>query len=84
MLASAATTNWKRGNSAEESETAPRPGRSRTRDSAGQNTADDKAGQRRTPTRDEKLQKVLATARSGSMPCRRTRSISHGSSVSAD
>jgi hypothetical protein len=63
MLASAATTNWKRGNSAEESKTAPRPGRSRTRDSAGQNAADDMAGQRRTPTRDEKLQKVLATAK---------------------
>jgi Protein of unknown function (DUF1571) len=63
MLASAAATNWKRGNSAVESETAPWPGKSRTRDSAGLDTNHDLAEQRRTPTRDEKLQDVLATAR---------------------
>ena len=63
MLASAAATNWKRGNSAVESETAPQPGSSRAKDSAGQNATNDLAEQRRTPTRDEKLQKVLATAR---------------------
>lgn len=63
MLASAPATNWKRGNSAVESETAPQPGRSRTRDSAGQNATDDLTEQRRMPTRDEKLQNVLATAR---------------------
>jgi Protein of unknown function (DUF1571) len=62
MLASAAT-NWKRGNSTVESETAPQPGRSRTKDSAGQNATNDLVEQRRTPTRDEKLQKVLTTAR---------------------
>jgi len=63
MLASAAVTNWRRGNSAVESATAPRPDKSRTRDSAGQNATDDLAEQRRTPNRDEKLQDVLATAR---------------------
>jgi len=63
MLASAAVTNWRRGNSAVESETAPRPDKSRTRDSAGQNATDDLADHRRTPNRDEKLQDVLATAR---------------------
>ncbi|HMF38258.1 MAG TPA: DUF1571 domain-containing protein [Isosphaeraceae bacterium] len=63
MLASAATTNWKRGNSAVESETAPEPGKSRSRESAGQNATDDLAEQRRTPTRDVKLQKVLAAAK---------------------
>lgn len=63
MLASAAATNWKRGNSAVKSATAPQPGRSRTKDSAGQNATNDLAEQRRTPTRDEKLQQVLATAR---------------------
>src|SRR5208282_5521294 len=63
MLASAGVTNWRRGNSAVESETAPRPDKSRTRYSAGQNATDDLAEQRRTPNRDEKLQAVLATAR---------------------
>jgi len=62
-LASAATTNWKRGNSAMESETAPRPVNSRTRQSAGQAVKDNLAEQRRTPDREEKLQDVLATAK---------------------
>ncbi len=63
MLASAAATNWRRGNSAVESETAPRPVKSRTRDSAGQSATDDLAEQRRTLGREEKLQHVLATAK---------------------
>ncbi len=63
MLASAAATNWKRGNSAVEPETAPRPGKSRTSDSAGRNATNDLAEQQRTPSRDEKLQDVLATAK---------------------
>ena len=63
MLASAATTNWKRGIAAVNSKTAPQPARSATNDIAGQNITDDLAGQRRTSTRDEQLQDVLATAK---------------------
>jgi len=63
MLASAAATNWRRGSSAVESETATRPLKSRTTDSAGQSPTDDPPKQRRTPGREEKLQDVLATAK---------------------
>ncbi len=63
LLASAAATNWKRGNSAVESETAPRSVKSGTRDSAGQSARDDLVEQRPTPGREEKLQEVLAAAK---------------------
>ena len=63
MLASAAATNWRRGGPAVESETGPRPVKSRKNDSTGLSATDELSEQRRTPGREEKLQEVLATAK---------------------
>jgi Protein of unknown function (DUF1571) len=63
LLASAASTHWKRGSSVVGSETAQQPERSRTRESDRQNLTDDQVGQQRASSREEKLQDLLATTR---------------------
>lgn len=63
MLASAAATNWRRGGSELETGAPPPAGTSRTKSSAGELATADAAKARRAPTRDKKLQNVLAIAK---------------------